>query len=424
MIGMAVVLLLLSLSVGCGGGDDDGDLVPTASPTSTPVEEPEQTSTPAEDVVITIGSLTDLTGPAAGTMEIVEMALGDLVKYYNEENLIPGVELEVVRYDTSMDLSKYITGYQWLRERDIDVLFSPMPGVAEILRARIEKDGMVLFLVSAVKEEMIPPGNNFMPATFPEDNAYTLLKWIAENDWDSETNGPAKIGGTGWNDSNMSATLDVMQQYAEAHPDQFEWVGGPQAPLGTFSWGPEVEALKDCDYVMPPMMMANFVKEYRAEGYTATFIGPAGGHTTFISSIHDARLWEEIDGTIFNAINAWWGDGSQAAEFMEELLFRYRADEAEGIMRRGSGYGAVDMALQILQVIANAVEAVGPENFDSDALYNSAVSYSRTVDGEILASFSETKRASVDRIPIYKADGAAKDLYMVSDGPIPVVHGP
>ena len=109
---------------------------------------------------------------------------------------------------------------------------------------------------------------------------------------------------------------------------------------------------------------------------------------------------------------------------MEELLFRYRADEAEGIMRRGSGYGAVDMALQILQVIANAVEAVGPENFDSDVLYNSAISYSRTVDGEIWASFSETKRASVDRIPIYKADGAAKDLYMVSDGPIPVVHGP
>ena len=33
MIGMAVILLFFSLSVGCGGGDDDGELVPLAEPT-------------------------------------------------------------------------------------------------------------------------------------------------------------------------------------------------------------------------------------------------------------------------------------------------------------------------------------------------------------------------------------------------------
>ena len=418
------ILLLFSLCmIACGDDETMPEDKETPIETIQQTEEPEHTATPAEDVVITIGNLTDLTGPAAATLEMIDAALDDLVEYYNEEKLIPGVELKVISYDTSMDPSKYITGYQWLKERGADVYFTPMPGAVEILRPRIEEDGMVLFPVSATKEELIPPGNNFMPATVPEDNSYTLLKWIAENDWDSETNGPAKIGGSGWNDAHTDAILNGMQEYAEAHPDQYEWVGGYTTNF-SFVWGPEVEALKDCDYVMPPIIMNNFVEAYRTAGYTATFIGPMGGHTTFLGSIHDAHMWEEIDGMIFTGIAAWWGDGTEVADFMEEILYRYRADEAEGIMRRGSGYGAVDTTKQILQIIANAVEAVGPENFDSDVLYNSAISYSRTVDGEIWASFSETKRASIDRLPIYKADGAAKDLFMVTDGPIPVVHGP
>jgi len=418
------ILLLFSLSI-IACGDDETMPEDKEAPIETiqQTEKPEHTATPAEDVVITIGNLTDLTGPAAATLEMIEAALDDLVEYYNEEKLIPGVELKVIKYDTSMDPAKYITGYQWLKERGADVYFSPMPGAVEILRPRIEEDGMVLFPVSATKEELIPPGNNFMPATVPEDNSYTLLKWIAENDWDSETNGPAKIGGAGWNDAHTDAILNGMQEYAEAHPDQYEWVGGYTTNF-SFVWGPEVEALKDCDYVMPPIIMPNFVEAYRTAGYTAAFIGPMGGHSTFLGSIHDAHMWEEIDGMIFTGIAAWWGDGTEAADFMEEILYRYRADEAEGIMRRGSGYGAVDTTKQILQIMANAVEAVGPENFDSDALYNSAILYSRTVGGEIWASFSETKRASIDRLPIYKADGAAKDLFMVSDGAIPVVHEP
>ena len=127
---------------------------------------------------------------------------------------------------------------------------------------------------------------------------------------------------------------------------------------------------------------------------------------------------------IFTGIVAWWGDGSEAADFMEEILYRYRADEAEAIMQRGSGYGAADTTNEMLRIIADAVKAVGPDNFDTDALYNAAISYTRIVEGEIWASFSETKRASIDRLPIYKADGVAKDLFMVTDEPISVIHSP
>ncbi|NQT73979.1 MAG: ABC transporter substrate-binding protein [Chloroflexi bacterium] len=419
---LSLILIVTIMITGCGEGDDDnGTVEPTKQPTVEPTGEP--TSEPAEDVVITIGSLTDLTGASAGALEPIENALDDMVKYYNEENLIPGVELKAIRYDTSYDPSKYISGYQWLKERDTDVFFAPSPGVAEIIRPRIEEDGMVLFSLSATREDLMPPGRVFLPATIPEDNAFTLLNWLAENDQDFPEDGPAKIGAVGWSTPYNMALHDAMEEYVEAHTDQFEWMGKYHTER-SFTWGPEVRALKDCDYVMVPVVLTNFVKEYRSEGHTAKFIGTAA-QAGFIGLVHDANLWEQIDGMVFFGLVAWWGDGTEEADFMEEILYRYRADRAEDIMRQGSGYGAVDGIQQVIEIIANAVEAVGPENYNSDALYEAAISYSQiTSSGELRASFSETKRSSLDRLRIYEADGTAKDLFLMSDEFFPVVHEP
>ncbi len=420
---LLLVALIGSLLLVACGSDDDSSGVPLANPTSMPGEEPEDISIPAEDVVITIGSLTDLSGPALTGVELIDAALDDLVKYYNEENLIPGVELKVIRYDTTYDPAKYITGYQWLKERNADVIFSPIPGTPDILRSRIEEDGMILFAPVAIKEDLIPPGNIFLPATIPEDNSYTLLKWLAENDQDFPKDRPAKIGAAGWFTPYNLALHDAMEEYVEAHTDQFEWMGQYQTDR-SFTWGPEVRALKDCDYVMAPVVMTSFVKEYRSEGHTAKFIGTAG-QAAYFGLIDDARLWEEIDGMIFFGLAAWWGDGTETCDFMEEILYRYRADQAEGIIRRGTGYAAVDTINQMIEIIANAVEAVGPDNYNSDALYEAAISYSQTTSsGELRASFSETKRASLDRLRIYEVDGVAKDLFMVTEELIPVERGP
>ncbi len=418
---LSLIFVVTMVIAGCGGNSDDN--VPASNSTSAPGEEPENTSTPTENVVIAIGSLTDLTGPSAGALQMIEAALDDLVEYYNEENLIPGVQLKVVRYDTSYDPSKYITGYQWLKERDTDVFFTPVPGAAEIIISRMEDDGMVLFTPSALKKDLTPPGSVFIPTTIPEDNAYTLLKWLVENDEDFPKDRPAKIGAAGWFTPYNMALHDAMEEYVEAHTDQFEWMGKYQTDRG-FTWGPEVRALKDCDYVMLPVVLTNFVKEYRTEGYTAKFLGTAA-QAGFIGSIHDARLWEEIDDTIFFGLTAWWGDGSEEAEFMEKILYRYRADQAEEIIQRGSGYGAIDAINQMIEIIANAVEAVGPDRFNSDALYEAAILYSQTRNsGELRASFSETKRASLDRLPMFKADGASKDLIMVTEELVSVIREP
>ncbi len=89
MTGIALILPLLSLFVGCGDSDDEGDPIPLAEPT---VEQQSTMASPEslEEVVITIGNLSDLTGTSARVIEVVNMALEDMVEHYN--NLISGVQ--------------------------------------------------------------------------------------------------------------------------------------------------------------------------------------------------------------------------------------------------------------------------------------------------------------------------------------------
>ncbi len=260
-----------------------------------------------EEVVITIGNLSDLTGTSAVAMEVINSALRDLVDYFNEADIIPGVELKVITYDGQYDPSRDIPGYEWLREKGADLIFTAIPGTPLTLKNRANRDKIVLFGVSGNPDDLSPPGYVFNLGTVPHHEALTMLKWIAENHWDYSSNGPARIGGAGWEGPYTVWWLDSMQDYARAHPDQFEWVEGRLTRYGSFMWQSEVDALKDCDYVYVPTVMINFVKEYREAGHDGTFIG-ASTHAAFMGQIKDARLWDEVDGMLFISSSRWWNE--------------------------------------------------------------------------------------------------------------------
>ena len=85
---LAILLVIVPLAVGCGG-DDDEETVKTTS----------ENGEISDTVTITIGNLTDKTGPIANALAVIDMALEDMARYFNEQNLIPGVALEVIHYD-------------------------------------------------------------------------------------------------------------------------------------------------------------------------------------------------------------------------------------------------------------------------------------------------------------------------------------
>lgn len=415
---VAIVLLALTGLIGCGDGGEESP-AETTSPTQNPTETPGT----GEKVVITIGNITDLTGVASSAHHLINISLNDLAQYFNDEILGPGVELEIIAYDGQTDPSKDIPGYEWLKENGADLIFTCQGQTPVTLKSRVDNEEIMMFVATGDAEAVLPPGYVFSLASMPQYDAYTMLKWIADNDWDYLTKGPAKIGGATWDDAYGGAFFDTMEEYAEAHPDQFEWIGGYVNPFGTFTWGHEVEALKDADYIFPCVIMTNFVKEYRDAGYSAKFIG-TGIHTAFIRQIGEARLWDEIDGMLFIMAGKWWGEEGTLIDLTEDLLYKNHPSEAEKIMKEGSGYMSLSNWYPMFDIIAKTIEATGPDDFDSQALFDTAESYSRTIDGIKRFSFSNTKRDAIDSFRIFKASADEEDLVLADPEWLSAVHEP
>ena len=407
-----VVLLMVAASlVGCDSNDDEQTPTSGTTPTTQPTEEP------ADKVEITIGVITDKTGIAANTWEIFDMALEDIIEYYNQEGIIPGVELKAEFYDGQNDPSKDIPGYEWLKNRGADLIFSVNDAAALNLKPRVDKDRIVMF--SAISQQAVveEPGYVFVITTAYEQQMINFLDWIAENDPDFPEDRPAKIAMVQWNTSMDVSLAKVMEDHCDAHPDRYAWQGAHLTPVPTFIYGPEVEATKDCDYVFPPTVgLVNFAREYRRAGGSAKFFG-GDGLVAFLRSVDDAKAWGQIDGTLMTKGTPYWNEEDPMVDLAKKLLFENHPREAEEIMRGGVGYLTILTYIPLLGIITDAVEMVGPENFSSEALYQAAQQYSLEVYGiEDYITFGPEKRVSHNYHAVYRIDASTEDVVRLEPG--------
>ena len=163
-----------------------------------------------------------------------------------------------------------------------------------------------------------------------------------------------------------------------------------------------------------------FIREYRGADYTAKFIC-ADGHTGFFSQINDAQLWDEIDGTLFiRGGSLWWNEEGPIIDLTRKLLYENHPGEEEEIMQAGSVYAAISgVFYPIFEMIADAVEAVGAENFNSQALYDAAISYSLVIDGVERSGFTETRRYALSNYMVYRASATDEDIIRADENWIP-----
>ena len=117
----------------------------------------------------------------------------------------------------------------------------------------------------------------------------------------------------------------------------------------------------------------------------------------------------------------WWNDDDdELINLNKKVLYENHPDEAEDIIRAGSGYLSVaGIHYPMFEMIADAVEAVGAENFDSQALYDAAISYSLEVDGVERSGFDEIKRYGASNYVIYRASAADEDIVRADENWIP-----
>ncbi len=369
-------------------------------------------------VTITIGEITDLTGPASPAIIPLHWALADMVSHYNEKGLIPGVKFKVVSWDNKYDPSRDIPGYEWVRERGAKLIICVIPQTAVILKTSADRDEFAIAALSTNQEMLDPPGWVFAFSNSHYSLMKTFLKWVYEEDWDYTAEGRVpKFGMTGWSEPATLQHDIALREYALDHPDQIEYVGGFIAPFGQIGWGGEVEKLKDCDYVEAMgFPMGPFMKEFQMRGYSARFfdIGTASSYRGFLV---DQLGYEALDGTLAPNMSLMWNEETAIVDLAKELLYRYHPGDADEAIYAGLAYvGGMHQLVAIFHLIEQAIAEVGAENFNSQAFYDVAVEYKTggpMWEGYPEWGFSETKRYLADHVAIYKFDAEVEDLVWV-----------
>ena len=415
----AFIFIISLCLVACSASNDD-----TIAPESPGLTSQPTSSVSQEPLVITIGNLTDATGPSSNAQAIINMSLEDILNHYNEHNVIDGVRFEIINYDTRMDDSRYLVGYEWLIENEADVIVTGVPGVAEATKERADRDKMMVITYPASKEGLNPPGYVFcIGTTFNDELGYTSLKWISENDTDFPQDRPATIGGAAWNEPYMKTFLAGAEQYSIEHPDQFDWRGSYITDF-SFTWDKQIESLKDCDYVIPPQIMYSFVSQYDQAGYSTKFIG-IEAQMAFLSLIDDNNKWNAVDGMLFFRTTPWWTDSNPNVTFAKNMLMENHFDQYDEIMESGSGYLAMFCHQIMLGLIEESIMA-GSDGFElnPESLYENVQSLSMDIGGA-QHTFTSTKRTSANDIKAYVTSAQLEGAFVADpDTWYPIVRLP
>jgi ABC-type branched-subunit amino acid transport system substrate-binding protein len=393
-----VLVLVATFGFGCGGGGGGGG------------------------TTITVGFLTDFTGPGGPAIEKLYPVIQDLVKAYNDEGLIPGAKVKLISYDTGMDAAKYIPGYDWLKERGVKLIITSLPGGAETIKPFAATDGIPIFSYNYDEAMLEPPGAEWvfgitMP-TAPE--VKTILNWISESNWDYDKGTP-KLGFWDWETSDGTAREAAIKEYCQAYPDKFDLVGTFLAPSGEMNPSGEVEKLKNCDYIYAHSIQgAYFVKAYRDSGYHAQLLGSTDsfGFYEFYQSLDG---WERLDGYISTMIVPFWDEDNAAVTIVKEFIDKYHPGKSAEDMG-ASYYGAFFETRAVFEILQQAVTEVGATNLNGQALLNTATKYSLHLEGLPELGFTDTVRYLVHETAPYQWNADSESLVRLSSDWLPLVQ--
>lgn len=394
---LVVVLVVVSLLVGCGD-DDNGN---------------------GELSTIYVTLAVPLSGPAASGYEPGVTPYEAYCDYINTEKPIPGVKLEMLYYDTKFDFAQAMPAYQWVTDQGAKFICWTDTKTAVSLLDTVTEDHFPVFLGGGNKAISDNPGYVFGSQTEFNNQTASFMKWLKEN-WPNYPTKP-KIGAFGINDTFGQDHAAGAEDYADAHPDDFEWVGTELAPEGTTSWATEVAKLEDCDYIITGTFAgfaASFINELRAAESDAITVHTDANMSFW--AIYDASCGpEKLDGALWIA-NAGYitTDTYPLVTTVKHIIDTYCTDEEAGIVY-GTPYIAISNYISFLfcvEMLREAVDQVDdPADITGEQLYDIITTLELTEEGYPKMAYSETKRVLLTSFKMYEYDAADEDFHQLGD---------
>ena len=146
---------------------------------------PSEGPLPGEKRVVEIGEIGSLTGPGSSADQNFLFGVLDYANYFNEQEMIPGVTVEIPWRDSARNMERWLSAYEALKARGVHVMMSNETLGLEPFQDRVERDQIAMYSGNPIQEMVYPPRwYYFRSPTWAEQFA-VLAEYLMEN-WQEE----------------------------------------------------------------------------------------------------------------------------------------------------------------------------------------------------------------------------------------------
>jgi branched-chain amino acid transport system substrate-binding protein len=363
-----------------------------------------------EEKTAQFGWLLPITGPTSGAIAPLLQAGEDYIRYFNEQEAIPGVRIELLWRDTILQYALGLSHYERLVAAGIPLVGAVESPLLFGLRGRFERDEVVAFILgSPYHEALYPePGWYYTMTPLMGEEAAVLLQYFMEN-WNEERSPRLAFVSTdvGWGYESRYATEFAKSLGFEVLP----WEAVPIVVLdATVQLLRLKEAGADLVHLQcQPEGAGPILRDAERLGLLDKF--QFAGHLSAMGDRTMKLAGASTEGFLISRAYPWFTETEvPGIELMIGNMMKYR-----GKVRRDGEYfyGWVGAAV-ICEAISRAIENVGYENLDGRAI-KEALDSMKDFDVYGLASitYKPDDHRGVTKMAVYEVRGG--EIVRVSD---------
>ncbi len=136
-----------------------------------------------EQKTVQVGHIDPFTGAGSVSVQITGEAFQDYIRYFNEQEAIPGVNIEVVWADSMRQFPQWYTHYLRFVDRGIPLIYTN--DTQGLTTPDYEKDDVVAIAGGGTQEVVYPPGWRYTESLTNVEQAAAVMEYFMEN-WQEE----------------------------------------------------------------------------------------------------------------------------------------------------------------------------------------------------------------------------------------------
>jgi branched-chain amino acid transport system substrate-binding protein len=357
----------------------------------------------AEEKTAQFGWILPITGGASAAIAPVVAGGQDYVRYFNEQEAIPGVDIELLWRDTAFQFALGLSHYERFVEAGIPLIGAVDSALVLGLKGRFERDEVVAFITGATYQEELYPEPGWLYAVTPliSEQATVLFQYFMEN-WKEER--PPRLALVGISESQFGWEPRYAIGYARSLGfEVLPWEAVPIVVLdATVQLLRLAEAEADLVHLQTmPEGAGPILRDAERLGLLDKF--QFAGHSSTMGDRTIKVAGAATEGYLASMTYPWFDETEvPGIELIIDNMMKYHGE----VKRDGEYYFGWVSAAVICEAIKRAIENVGYENLDGPAI-KEALDGMQDFDVYGLASitYKPGDHRGTTRMAVYEARG-------------------